>query len=121
MIPTMTDFKEADAGERFSLNDGDLSVIRNALPQLHGRWSLVTEFGDEGELYGRLLPAWGNSRYSAFLLEREDQFVILTDNLSELDRCAVSSYPNAAVAMAAVQRLVQDAEADRRAHSSGLA
>jgi len=116
----MDAFSASPESIRFSLTDADLGLIRGALPQLLGRWSLITESGDEGELYGRLLPPWGNSRHSAFLIEREDEVVILTDNLSALDRCVVKSFPNAMQAMHAVQSIVQDAEADRRANSSDL-
>jgi hypothetical protein len=76
------------------------------MTHLQGRWSLLTESGDEGEVYARLLPPWGDIDRSAFLLEREDNVVILTDNLSEAERCRVSGFPSAAAAMEAVRRVV---------------
>jgi hypothetical protein len=99
-------FAAATVVDRFSLTDADLSAIRAALPTLQGHWSLLTESGDEGELYVRLLPPWGDNRHSAFLIEREEKVVILTDNLSETERCRVSGFPSAALAMETVRRVV---------------
>jgi hypothetical protein len=91
---------------RLSLTDDDVSAIQTSLTDLLGRWLLVTETGEEGEYYGRLLPPWGDSQRSAFLLEREDDLIILTDNLSKWDRCDVTRFPSAAQAMQAVHRVV---------------
>jgi hypothetical protein len=94
---------------RYSLTDLDLAGIRGALPKLGGRWLLLTESGDEGELYGRILSPWGNPGNSAFLLEREDDALILTDNLAEPDRCAVTLFQTAAAAMQTVENIVRTA------------
>jgi hypothetical protein len=99
-------FAATRVDERLSLTAFDLTAIRAALPDLHGRWSLVTESGDERELYARLLPPWGTAQHSAFLLEREDNVVILTDNLSDPDCCRVSGFPNVVSAMEVVRRVV---------------
>ncbi len=92
--------------EQLSLTETDLQVINAVLPRLRGRWTCLTESGDEGELYARLLPPWGDGQRSAFLLERENGVVILTDNLSESDRCRVTGFASAAAAMDTVQRVV---------------
>jgi hypothetical protein len=99
-------FAATQNADRLSLNDADLSAIRSTLPHLLGRWSLLTESGDEGELYARLMPPWGNDRRSAFLLERNNNVVILTDNLSECERCRVTGFATAAAAMEVVRRIV---------------
>ena len=105
----MDQFAATRVADRLSLTDADLTTIRNALPHLLGRWSMLTESGGEEELYARLLPPWGDGRQSAFLLERDNNVVILTDNLSEAERCRVTGFPNAALAMDAVQRVVRGA------------
>jgi hypothetical protein len=89
-----------------SLSEDDLRTIRDAMQRLVGRWTLETESGDEGELYARLLAPWSDGRRSAFLLERENDVIILTDNLSDSARCHVMGFPNAALAMETVQRVV---------------
>ena len=106
----MDHFAAVHVADRLSLTDTDISTIRTALLHLGGRWSLHIESGDEGEVYGRLLPPWGDDTRSAFLLEREDNVVILTDNLSDLQRCRVSGFPDAAAAMRTVRRVVTGEE-----------
>ena len=102
----MDQIAATSVADRLSLTDADLATIRTVLPQLLGRWSILTESGDEGELYARLMPPWGDDRRSAFLLEREDNVVILTDNLSEAEHCRVSGFPSTTAAMEAVRRVV---------------
>jgi hypothetical protein len=96
-----------DRADGLSLTDTDLADVLGGLAQLSGKWSVLTESGDEGEFYARVLPPWGDGRHSAFLLERERDVIILTDNLSEADRCRVCGFPSAAMAMEAVQKVVR--------------
>ncbi len=102
----MDQFLAPTVADRLSLTAADIRDIRAALPHLQGHWTALTEAGDEGDVYVRLMPPWGDDRRSAFLLEREDHVVILTDNLSDAERCRVSGFPSAAAAMAAVRRIV---------------
>jgi hypothetical protein len=96
-----------DRADGLSLTDTDLADVLDGLAKLSGKWSMLTESGDEGEFYARVMPPWGDGRRSAFLLERERDMVILTDNLSDADRCLVFGFPSAAMAMAAVQKVIR--------------
>jgi len=102
----MNHFADTSIADRLSLSDADISTLRAALPALGGTWSVLTEAGDDGDVYARLLPPWGDQHRSAFLVEREDKVVILTDNLSEPNRCRISGHPSVGAAMEAVRRVV---------------
>ena len=106
--------------DRYSLTDADLHTIRVVLPRLPGRWLMLTESGEEGEVYTCLMPPWSDGQRSAFLLEREHETIIMTDNLSELDCCPTTGFSSIAAAMEAVQRIVLG-EIRERSADPGLA
>lgn len=97
------DPRKATAARGFGLTLGDVHAISAAQSMIP--WPITYDRGDEGELFA-IIYFPKNSRVSAFLLDREGEEVVLTDNLSDPHRVLVTSYRDVEAAAAHVGRVL---------------
>lgn len=64
------------------LSPDECRTIAEAGRRLPGEWTVLFEQIEDGAVFARLLAPWSDDQISAFLIERNEGRVILTDRLS---------------------------------------
>lgn len=95
--------RKRTAAQELGLTLDDVDAILAARSMIP--WPISYDRGEQGELYAIIHPP-RNYGVCAFLLDREDGQLVLTDNLSDPLGVVVTDYPDVGAAATHVSRIL---------------
>ncbi len=104
----MNGFSDGGVSPSFypGLSPEECRTITEAGRRLPGEWTVLFEQIEDGAVFARLLAPWSDGQISAFLIERHDGRVILTDRLSCEVADAFTRHLDVADAMEAAEDII---------------
>ena len=90
----------------YGLEMDDIAQLVVFATRLTGSWVLAVEYDDGAEPYIRLMAPWNESCSSAFLIERQAGFVVVTDRLSSLRDDIITTHPGMDDATETIRHIV---------------